>query len=87
MLGWKGENMKLLHFILGIALIFFGLDKVTAEIPEHLGWLLIIAGLFFMFSVFSSARSRNSHSGGDSFGDGGSSWGDSGGGDCGGGGD
>lgn len=79
--------MKLLHLILGILFVFFGLDKVTAEVPEHFGWLLIIAGLIFMFSVFSSARSRNSHSGGDSWGGGDSGWGDSGGGDCGGGGD
>jgi len=74
--------MKIINLVVGAVFTWFGVENVTSENPDFVGWTLLVIGILTILSAFSSSNSS-----GSGWGDGGSGWGDSGGGDCGGGGD
>lgn len=70
---------KILRIVIASGFVWYGVEMLTAEYPNELGWLLIVIGVIALLSSFSSSRSSGSGVGDG----GGSGWGDTGG-DCGG---
>ena len=77
--------MKIINLVVGAVFTWLGVENLSSENPDFIGWILLIMGIITILSAFSSSNSSGSGWGGDS--GSGSSWGDSDGGDCGGGGD